>query len=146
IFRHVKQCGGFMALTYITCFPPVERLPFHLPNEQSVIFDETESLDYTLDNAVRGAMDWDDFKEFDGVVYPKYKDVCYARGLLEDDKEYIDGLLEASNWGMGNYLRSLFVMLIMSDSMSRHEVVYEKTWHVMVADVLNIKRIKRNDQ
>nr|GFA36545.1 hypothetical protein [Tanacetum cinerariifolium] len=32
-------------------FPPVERLPFHLPNEQSVIFDERDSLDYTLDKA-----------------------------------------------------------------------------------------------
>ncbi|GKE57441.1 putative PIF1 DNA helicase/replication protein A1-like protein [Tanacetum coccineum] len=32
-------------------FPPVERLPFHLPNEQSVIFDETKSLDYMLDKA-----------------------------------------------------------------------------------------------
>ncbi|GKF00941.1 hypothetical protein Tco_0027864, partial [Tanacetum coccineum] len=32
-------------------FPPVERLPFHLPNEQSVIFDESDSLDYTLDKA-----------------------------------------------------------------------------------------------
>ncbi|GKA46793.1 hypothetical protein Tco_0739676 [Tanacetum coccineum] len=158
-------------------FPPVERLPFHLPNEQSVIFDESDSLDYTLDkasvnetkfqawmetnktdtfakkllyvefpkyyvwkhdekvwqrrqkgesigrihhvppswgemfylrvllNKVRGATDWEDFKEFERVVYPTFKDACYARGLLEDDKEYIDGLLEASHWGMGNYLR-----------------------------------------
>ncbi|GJY71497.1 hypothetical protein Tco_0475200 [Tanacetum coccineum] len=30
-------------------FPPVERLPFHLQNEQSIIFDETESLDYTVE-------------------------------------------------------------------------------------------------
>ncbi|GKB78135.1 helicase-like protein [Tanacetum coccineum] len=32
-------------------FPLVERLLFHLPNEQSVIFDERDSLDYTLDKA-----------------------------------------------------------------------------------------------
>ncbi|GJY26770.1 DNA helicase PIF1, ATP-dependent [Tanacetum coccineum] len=31
--------------------PLVERLPFHLPNEQSVIFDERDSLDYKLDKA-----------------------------------------------------------------------------------------------
>ncbi|GKD45305.1 ATP-dependent DNA helicase RRM3-like protein [Tanacetum coccineum] len=97
IFRHVNQRRGFMALTYITGFPPVERLPFHLPNEQSVIFDETKSLDYMLDKAS----------------------------------------VNETN---------LFVMLIITDSMSCHEVVYEKTWHVMAADVLNIKRIKRNDQ
>ncbi|GJT29014.1 DNA helicase PIF1, ATP-dependent [Tanacetum coccineum] len=95
-------------------------------------------------NKVRGAMDWDDFKEFEGVVYPTFKDACYARGLLEDDKEYIDGLLEASHWGMGNYLRRFFVMLIMTDSMSRPEFVYEKTWHVMATDVESIERVKKN--
>ncbi|GJX29833.1 putative reverse transcriptase domain-containing protein [Tanacetum coccineum] len=117
-------------------FPSVERLLIHLPNEQSVIFDESDSLDYTLDKAsvnetkFQAWMEtnkidpfaktllyvkfpkyyvWkhdekDDFKEFDNIVYPTFKDACYARGLLEDDKEYIDGLLEASHWGMGNYL------------------------------------------
>ncbi|GJW19447.1 hypothetical protein Tco_0026883 [Tanacetum coccineum] len=150
-------------------FPPVETLPFHLPNEQSVIFNEHDSLDYTLDkasvnetkfqawmetnktdtfaqkllyvefskyyvwkhdemvwqrrqkgesigcihhvppswgdmfyfrvllNKVRGTTDWEDFKKFDDVVYPTFKHACYARGLLEDDNEYIDGLLEASH-------------------------------------------------
>ncbi|GKE08500.1 hypothetical protein Tco_1412051, partial [Tanacetum coccineum] len=135
-------------------FPPVERLLFHLPNEQSVVFDERDSLDYTLDkasvnetkfqawmetnktntfaqkllyveflkyyvwkhdekvwqrrqkgesigrihyvppswgemfylrvllNKVRGATDWEDFKKFDDVVYPIFKDACYALGLL----------------------------------------------------------------
>ncbi|GJS91564.1 ATP-dependent DNA helicase PIF1-like protein [Tanacetum coccineum] len=178
---------------YYDCrFPPVERLPFHLPNKQSVIFDESESLDYTLDKASVnetkfqawmelnktdtfaqtllyieipkyyvwkhdekvwqkrqkgesiGRIHHDDFKEFEGVVYPTFKDACYARGLLEDDKEYIDGLLEASHWGMGNYLRRFFVMLIMTDSMSRPEFVYEKTWHVMATDVESIERVKKN--
>ena len=69
-------------------------------------------------NKVRGAQDWFDFKKFEGVTYPTYKDACQARSLLEDDKEYIDGLLEASLWGSGDYLRSFYVMLIMTDSMS----------------------------
>ncbi|GJU85748.1 hypothetical protein Tco_1293294 [Tanacetum coccineum] len=33
-------------------FPHVETLPFYLPNEQSIIFDESDSLDYTLDKAL----------------------------------------------------------------------------------------------
>nr|GEW96385.1 hypothetical protein [Tanacetum cinerariifolium] len=32
-------------------FPPVERLPFHLKEEQSVIFNATDSVDYALDKA-----------------------------------------------------------------------------------------------
>ncbi|GKB58762.1 hypothetical protein Tco_0914948, partial [Tanacetum coccineum] len=62
---------------------------------------------------------WDDLKEFNDVIDPTYRDACYARGLLEDGKEYINGLLEASLWGTGDYLRSFFVMLLMTDSMSR---------------------------
>ncbi|GKB77664.1 hypothetical protein Tco_0944559, partial [Tanacetum coccineum] len=97
------------------------------------------------DSEVRGPTKWDDLKEFNDVIDPTYRDACYARGLLEDDKEYIDGLLEASLWGTGDYLRSFFVMLLMADSMSRQEVVWEKTWHVMAADVLNVERKKRNE-
>ncbi|GJT67976.1 DNA helicase PIF1, ATP-dependent [Tanacetum coccineum] len=158
-------------------FPPVERLPFHLKGEQSVIFDATDSIDYALDKAsvnetkfiawmetnktdeearkllyhefptyyVKGATDWVEFKTFEKIVYPTYKDACQARGLLEDDKEYIDGLLEASLWGSGNYLRTFFVMLIMTDSMSRPEIVYEKTWEVLAADVLHVERAKREN-
>ena len=32
-------------------FPPVERLPFHLEGEQSVIFEATESIDFALEKA-----------------------------------------------------------------------------------------------
>nr|GEV13892.1 NADH-ubiquinone oxidoreductase chain 2 [Tanacetum cinerariifolium] len=87
-------------------------------------------------------MEWDDLKKVDDVPYLTYRDTCYARGLLQVDKEYIDGLLEARLWGMGDYMRSMFVMLIMTYSMSRPEIVWEKTWHVMVEDVLNVERKK----
>ncbi|GJW63800.1 hypothetical protein Tco_0115684 [Tanacetum coccineum] len=30
-------------------FPVVERLPFHLPNQQSIVFDPSESIDYKLE-------------------------------------------------------------------------------------------------
>ncbi|GKD91311.1 DNA helicase PIF1, ATP-dependent [Tanacetum coccineum] len=122
--------------------PPVERLPFHLQDEQSVIFDAIESIDYTLekqrypnimfgihriefgsqDKEVKGPKEWSELKTFEKVVYPTYRDACYARGLLQDDKEYIDGLLEASQWGMGDYLRSFFVMLLMTDNLQLSDI------------------------
>nr|GEY76847.1 putative PIF1 DNA helicase/replication protein A1-like protein [Tanacetum cinerariifolium] len=85
-------------------FPPVERLPFHLKGEQSVIALTTKKGFGCQDKKVIGARYWVNFKTFDNIVYPTYKDACQARGLLEDDKEYIDGLLEASLWRLENYL------------------------------------------
>nr|GEX05263.1 putative reverse transcriptase domain-containing protein [Tanacetum cinerariifolium] len=113
--------------------PSVEWLPFHLKDEQHVIFDAIKSIDYAVDksskqkiwtqrkqgkslgrihhvppswgelyylrailNKVRGPMERDNLKKVDDVLYPTYKDACHAWGLLQDDKEYIDGLLEAS--------------------------------------------------
>ncbi|GJQ89676.1 putative PIF1 DNA helicase/replication protein A1-like protein [Tanacetum coccineum] len=85
--------------------PSVERLHF---------IDGMNSLSSLRQQKVRGPMGWDDLKEYDDVVYPTYREACYARGLLEDDKEYVDGLLEARLWGMGDYLRS-FLLLLLQD-------------------------------
>ena len=197
-------------------YPAVERLPFHLPNEHSVVFDESESIDFTLEkesanttkflkwmelnktdelaqtllyveipkyfvwnkddrvwtkrkrgvsigrihhvppswgelfymrillNKVKGPTTFEKLREYDDVQYDTFKEACYARGLLEEDKEYIDGLFEASEWGMADYLRDYFVKLILTDSMSRPEYVWEQTWHLMAEDVLRIERLRHN--
>nr|GEX31363.1 uncharacterized protein [Tanacetum cinerariifolium] len=96
--------------------PSIEMLSFHLKDEQQkqriwALRKQGKSLGcihhappswgelYYLRailNNVRGPMEWDDLKKVDDVLYPTYRDACYARGLLQDDKEYIDGILEAS--------------------------------------------------
>ncbi|XP_020981551.1 uncharacterized protein LOC110273049 [Arachis duranensis] len=55
---------------------------------------------------------------------------CFARGLLDDDREYIEAIEEASIWGSGKYLRNLFGTLLFSNSMSRH-CVWEKAWKIL---------------
>ncbi|GJT75732.1 ATP-dependent DNA helicase PIF1-like protein [Tanacetum coccineum] len=107
-------------------------------------FDAFTSRKFS-ERELSGAQKWEDFREFEGVAYPTCKEACYARGLLEDDKEYIEGIIEASEWGMGDYLRNYFVMLILSDSMSRPEIVWEKTWKLLAEDVLQLERQKRNN-
>ncbi|GJY32822.1 putative PIF1 DNA helicase/replication protein A1-like protein [Tanacetum coccineum] len=118
--------------------PSVERLPFHLKDEQHVIFDVTKSIDYAVDKSSVNETKFESWMQLNQTD-------TFARTLVyvKDDKEYIDGLLEASFWGMGDYLCSIFVMLIMTDSMSWPEVVWGKTWSVMAADVLSVKRIKQ---
>nr|GEU99924.1 hypothetical protein CTI12_AA250730 [Tanacetum cinerariifolium] len=123
--------------------PSVERLPFHLKDEYQVIFDAIESIDYVVDKSSINETKFESWMELNQTD-------TFARTLLYveipkfyDDKEYIDGILEAILWGMDDYLRSIFFMLIMTDSMSRPEIVWEKTWMKLVEDVLNVERIKQ---
>ncbi|XP_048622867.1 uncharacterized protein LOC106448487 [Brassica napus] len=62
-------------------------------------------------NYVRGPTSYDDIKTFEGVVYPTYKDECYARGLLDDDQD-----------------------------LSGPEDVWEKTWECLSDDIEHHRR------
>ncbi|KAF7826935.1 uncharacterized protein G2W53_018099 [Senna tora] len=57
----------------------------------------------------KGATCYEDIRIINGVVYPTFKDACYAMGLLDDDKEYVEGIVEASNWSSGVYLHDILL-------------------------------------
>ncbi|XP_070018011.1 uncharacterized protein [Nicotiana sylvestris] len=77
-------------------------------------------------------------------VPPSSGEQYYLRLLLnvvkDDDKEYVNAIMEASNWGMTSYLRQLFAMLLLSNSMSRPESVWQATWHLLSEDILYEER------
>ncbi|KAF8050471.1 hypothetical protein N665_1961s0003 [Sinapis alba] len=201
--RYVSSCEGSWR---IFKFPihyrstPVEKLNFHLPGKQTIIFkgkdklksvisrkliektvflawfelckvdDLAKTLTYAqipnfftyskkqkkfirrkrgfkhayylrvLLNYVRGPTSYDDIKTFEGVVYPTYKDACYARGLLDDDQEYIDDILRRSYESTGGELRQLFVRMLMNNSLSRPEDVWDKTWESLSDDIEHYRR------
>ncbi|XP_022015055.1 uncharacterized protein LOC110914573 [Helianthus annuus] len=85
---------------------------------------------------VRGPRSFEEIRTYDGVVYPTFRDACYARGLLDDDNEYIECIKEASFTGNGNYLRCLFGTLLLSNMLSIPEVVWDKTWEFLSEDIL----------
>ncbi|XP_022003222.2 uncharacterized protein LOC110900650 [Helianthus annuus] len=76
---------------------------------------------------VKGPRSFEEIRTYDGVVYPTFRDTCYARGLLDDDNEYIECIKESTFTGNGHYLRSLFGTLLLSNTLSRPEFVWEKT-------------------
>ena len=57
-------------------------------------------------------------------------------GLLRDDKEFIDSIIESNNLASGIQLRRLFVTLLLMNTMSRqmkcgtkHESCYQMTFY-----------------
>ncbi|XP_031095112.1 uncharacterized protein LOC115999399 [Ipomoea triloba] len=79
-------------------------------------------------NIVKGPTSYNEIRTYNGVEYQTFKEACYARGLLEDDNEYIDAIEEASQWSSAYSLRKLFVTLLMSNTMVSPETVWNKVW------------------
>ncbi|XP_031106221.1 uncharacterized protein LOC116010862 [Ipomoea triloba] len=75
-----------------------------------------------------GPTTFSDIRSYNGVQYNTFKEACYARGLLQDDREYVDAILEASHFATPHSLRKLFVTLLLSNTMARPEVVWEKIY------------------
>ncbi|XP_024009492.1 uncharacterized protein LOC112084575 [Eutrema salsugineum] len=69
-------------------------------------------------NLVKGPHSFDDIKTVNKVLHSSFKDACYAYGLLNDDKEYIEVINEGGLWLSANYLRRLFVILLTTQSIS----------------------------
>ncbi|XP_021984898.1 uncharacterized protein LOC110880745 [Helianthus annuus] len=63
-------------------------------------------------------------------------DACFALGLLDDDKEYIEAIKEANETTTASYVRNLFGMMLLSNTMSRPEIVWESTWKYMTDDFI----------
>ncbi|XP_015931715.1 uncharacterized protein LOC107458035 [Arachis duranensis] len=188
--------------------PNVIRLPFHLPNEQNVLYEDYQLIENVIDAAVskdsmfigwfkanknfdlartltyaempslfvwdkrgymwrprkqgnvigrlthiphshgeeyflrlllnyqKGCQTFADVHSVGGIVYDTFKEACYALGLLQDDREFIDALNEASAWASPNYIRRLFAMLLMSNNIVRPDMVWEKCWQHCVDNSL----------
>jgi len=56
-----------------------------------------------------------------------YQEVCYAMGLLTDDKEFIDPITECGYPTSANQLRRLFVTLLIMNTMSKPDEVWKCT-------------------
>ncbi|XP_076881485.1 uncharacterized protein LOC143529609 [Bidens hawaiensis] len=98
-------------------------------------FNETYYLRILL-NKVRDPTCFEDIRTVDGEVCATYRDACYKRDILDDDKEYIEAIEEASHTASGYYLRSLFATMLITYSLSRPDDVWEKTWPYLIDGIL----------
>lgn len=78
----------------------------------------------TLLTICRGPKSFADLRTFEDVLYPSFQDACHARGLLEDDGEWVLCLREATQIQMGSSLRLLFMSMLLFCQLS----VPENLW------------------
>ncbi|XP_024009318.1 uncharacterized protein LOC112084420 [Eutrema salsugineum] len=97
-------------------------------------------------NLVKGPRSFDDIKTVNKVLHSSFKDACYAYGLLNDDKEYIEAINEGGLWLYANYLRRLFVILLTTQSISIPSRVWDATWQVLSDDIIYNYRKAARDQ
>ncbi|KAK7301999.1 hypothetical protein RJT34_12876 [Clitoria ternatea] len=214
-YRYISPCEAcwrIFSFPIHSRTPAVERLYFHLPNEQSVYFNDYEDIDsllsrptvkdsmftswmdankkysegknltyaqfiskfvyvakerrwkprkqgYTIGrlnwippstgelfylrmmlSVSKGQCSYEDIRIVGNIQYPNFKEACFAMGFLKDDTEYIEAIREAKDWGSGHYLRKLFVMMILSNSINRPGHVWEETWQWLADGILHDQR------
>lgn len=61
---------------------------------------------------VKGPKSFEDLRTFNDVLHDTFKLACVARGLLEDDEEWVQCLQEAAIMKTGNQLRRLFSIIL----------------------------------
>lgn len=91
-------------------------------------------------NHVKGPTCFDDIKTVNGKLFSTYKEACEEFGLLNDDKEYVDAIKEASTWATGSFLRRFFVMLLLSNSVTRPHDLWSKSWTFLSEDIHHRQR------
>jgi len=56
-------------------------------------------------------------------------------GFLQDDKEFVEAIKEAKYWAIAHYLRKLFVLMLLTSTMSKPKEVWQQTWHWLADDI-----------
>jgi hypothetical protein len=72
-----------------------------------------------------GATSFDNLRQHEDVSYPTYKEACLARGLLLDDREWKECLLEGAQTLMPKPLRALFVAILVHNVPSNAAALWE---------------------
>ena len=77
----------------------------------------------------KGATSFEDIRTVTNIQYPTYREACFSMGFLQDDREFVEAIKEAKDWGTTNYLRKLFVLMLLTGAINKPEEVWNQTWH-----------------
>ena len=82
----------------------------------------------------KGKISFDDIMTVDGEKQESYQEICRLLGLLQDDREWDEALLEATVTKMPKALRELFVIIILFCMSSNPRQLFLKHYLAMAED------------
>ncbi|SCV68086.1 BQ2448_207 [Microbotryum intermedium] len=88
----------------------------------------------TLLHIVQGPRSYDDLKRFESRTYATFRATCAARGLLEDDGEYVTCLKEAAPIQVGHQLGRLFATLLIYCHVAQPLRLFERFFDALADD------------
>ncbi|KAH1060734.1 hypothetical protein GYH30_004272 [Glycine max] len=119
----------------------VERLHFHLSGQHSVLYEDDDDIDDILSKPSisdskflawmnnnkcfsEGPTSFEDIRTVENVLYPTYREACFAMTIKE-----------AKDWGTTNYLRKLFVLMLLTGVITKPEELWNQTWNWLAKDI-----------
>jgi len=95
---------------------------------------------------VKGPRTYEEIRKVGEIQFLSFRDACFAMRFLEDDKEFIGAIREAYQWGLGYFLRRLFVVMLLAGTINRPRHVWENTVQWLSDGILREQRIIANNQ
>ena len=97
-------------------------------------------------NHKKGATSFETLRTINNITYPTYQSACHALGLLGDDREWDDSILEASIWSTSNQLRQLFVIILLFCNVNDPIKFFDQHWNLMTDDIIYKMRKSFNNE
>ncbi|RID68698.1 hypothetical protein BRARA_C00841, partial [Brassica rapa] len=95
-------------------------------------------------NVVKGAFGFEHLATVGGTTFEEYRDACYALGLLDDDMEWHDAIVEPSYWATGRQLRRLFITILIYCEVGNPPKLWDHVWNILAEDILYMKQREFN--
>ncbi|XP_040370817.1 uncharacterized protein LOC112188576 isoform X2 [Rosa chinensis] len=87
-------------------------------------------------NVQKGCSSYAAVRTIDNILYPSYQDAYRALGLLGDDKEWSEALINTSYTASCSEIRHLFVTIILFCEVANPQQLFNAHWRCMCDDLL----------
>ena len=96
-------------------------------------------------NHKKSATNFQSLRTHNDIIYPTYQATCHALGLLGNDEEWNEAILDASFWSSSYQIRQLFIIILLFCNVNDSNKFLKKHWKLMTDDILyRIRHLFKN--